>query len=280
MLTKEQTRAYLDRLGFEGTPKADFETLDQLTLLHQCTIPFETVTLHRSGLLPCLDVDVIFDKAITRKLGGYCFELNKLYMALLISLGFDARPVLSRAVRGRDYRMPINHRGMIVHLDEGTCSVDVGFGGPMPAGALLLSSDAEQEIRGERYVARKTDYAWWKIERLTRASADLYDDEAPVRRQTELELCSAGVEELDFDALNAMTASRGTLFREHQICNLRIENGYYGLMDNKLTIRQNGQKTIVELEGDDAIDAALHEYFGMANIADWLDAEGKRRELA
>ena len=50
-----------------------------------------------------------------------------------LPLGFEVRPALSRAVRGRGGRMPINHRGIIAYADEGACSVDVGFGGPMPA---------------------------------------------------------------------------------------------------------------------------------------------------
>lgn len=277
MLTETQTKQYLELLGFEGTPDPNFDTLDKLTLLHQYAIPFETVTLHRGGMRPCLDVDVVFDKVVTRRLGGYCFELNKLFMELLLTLGFNARPVLCRAVRGRDSRMPINHRGMIVHLEEGSCSVDVGFGGPMPAGALFLNSGVEQQIHGELYVAQKTDYAWWKVERLTQAEKDLYDDALPVRRQVELEICSAGVEEIDFDSLNAMTASQGTLFRDHQICNRRIPGGYYGLMDNKLTIRQNGEKQVIELADEAAIDEALEQYFGMVNVSGWIDAERKRR---
>ncbi len=277
MLTDQQKNQYLELLGVKEELAPTFETLDKLTLLHQYTVPFETVTLHRGGMRPCLDIDLIFDKVITRRLGGYCFELNKLFMELLTSLGFNARPVLSRAVRGRDYLMPINHRGMIVHLDDATCSVDVGFGGPMPAGALLLSPDAEQLIHDETFVARKADYAWWKIERLTKAGKDLYDDNVPVRRQVELELCSARVEEIDFDALNAMTASPGTLFRDHEICNRRVPGGYCSLMDNKLTIRQGGEKRVIELPDAAAVDAALAEYFGMTGISDWIETERARR---
>ena len=140
-----------------------------------------------------------------------------------------------------------------------------------------MNSGVEQQIHGELYVAQKTDYAWWKIERLTQAEKDLYDDALPVRRQVELEICSAGVEEIDFDSLNAMTASQGTLFRDHQICNRRIPGGYYGLMDNKLTIRQNGEKQVIELADEAAIDEALEQYFGMVNVSGWIDAERKRR---
>ena len=139
MLTDTQIDAYFKRIGFEGRVTNSKHTLDELVLAHQCTIPFETVTLHRRGGGPRLETEFIFEKVVERELGGYCFELNKLFEELLASLGFGVRPALSRAVRGRGGRMPINHRGIIAYADEGACSVDVGFGGPRPAGALLLS---------------------------------------------------------------------------------------------------------------------------------------------
>lgn len=266
MLTDEQVQDYLDRIGFQGQPSLDKATLDQLVLRHQCSVPFETVTLHRSGKLPSLDTQDIFQKVVTRRLGGYCFELNKGFYELLRALGFDARPCLCRAVRGREERMPINHRGTIVMLDEGAYSADVGFGGPMPAGALLLAQDAEQEVQGETYFTQQADSTWWNIDRITRSAKDLYDDDLPERRQTELALCIAAVDEIDFDALNAFCAQPGTLFRDHEVVNLRAPGGYYGLKDNVLTKRIDGQKEVVELPDRAAVDEALATVFGMEGI--------------
>ena len=264
MLTADQTRAYLDRIGIEGAPEPTRAALDELVRRHQMSVPFETVGLHRSGAPPELGLDQLFDKVVAQRRGGYCFELNKLFHALLRALGFDARPCLCRAVRGREGRMPINHRGTIVALDEGLLSADVGFGGPMPAGAILLASGDDQVIAGEAYAAAPGDHSWWRIERITQAGADLYDDEVPVRRQVELELCLAAVEEVDFDALNRFFSQPGTLFREHEIVNLRTPGGYLGLEDAVLTIREGGQKTVVELAGARAVDDALRERFGLA----------------
>lgn len=165
--------------------------------------------------------------------------------------------------------MPINHRGLIAYLDEGGFSADVGFGGPMPAGALLLAHGMEQDIAGELYTPCRTEHAWWKVERVTRAARDLYDDEAPERRQVELELCTAAVEEIDFDALNLFCAQPGTLFRDHEVVNLRTESGYLGLKDRVLTKRENGRKEVIELPDRAAVDEALVTLFGMETIRDW-----------
>ncbi len=273
MLNDQQVQAYLERLGYDGSPRANRETLDSLIYLNQSTIPFETVTLHRGGALPSLDVDDIYQKVVVERFGGYCFELNKLFEALLQGIGFDVRPVLCRAVRGRDNLMPINHRGMIVNLEEGPASADVGFGGPMPSGALLLAHATEQNINGETYISHRHDDAWWHVDRVTQSTKDLYDDHLPERRQTELALCTAKVEELDFDSLNQVFSAPGTLFRDHEIVNLRTEGGYYGLKDGVLTKRVNGTKEIVELANPEDVDQVLADVFGMVNIKDWPKAE-------
>ncbi len=263
MLTPEQTRAYLDRLDIDEVSAPTKENLDRLIYAHQTRIPFETVNLHRSGAAPDLSTEVIFDRLITKKLGGYCFELNKLFQELLETLGYDVRPVLCRAVRGRDGRMPINHRGIIVTLDDGQYSADVGFGGPMPAGALMLAPGKEQSICGETYIAERTDHAWWKIDRVTRAASDFFDDGLPSRRHTELELCSASVEDIDFDALNLSWVRPGTLFHDHEIVNLRTDDGFKGFKDGVLTVKRGADKTITECPDDATVDAVLLEHFGL-----------------
>lgn len=269
MLADGQAQKYLDRIGFEGNPHVDRNTLDELVRLHQSSVPFETVTLHRSGAAPSLDVDDIYRKIVEQRFGGYCFELNKLFSALLESIGFETYPVLCRAVRGRDGLMPINHRGTVVALEDGLCSVDVGFGGPMPSGALMLEDGLEQDINGETYIAVRHDDNWWHVDRITQSTQDLYDDNLPERRQTELALCEAKVEELDFDSLNGFFSAPGTLFRDHEIANLRTKNGYYGLKDNMLTKRVGDVKEVVELDDNEQVDRVLSDLFGMVNIKDW-----------
>lgn len=264
MFTEEQVRAYLDRIGYEGEAGVYKETLDELVFCHQKSVPFETYDVHVLGEAPKLDEESVYEKIVVSRRGGYCFELNKGFELLLKGLGFDARPVLSRAVRGRDGRMPINHRGMVVALDGVDYSLDVGFGGPMPAGALALVDGLEQDIRGELYTPRNIDGMWWAIDRVTRSTQDFFDDGVPVRKQTELELCLAKVEEIDFGPLNTAFSQPGTLFRDFIVCNRRLDNGHYALKDYVLTIRENGAKTVVEFADEGELKAGLLQYFGMA----------------
>lgn len=261
-LSETQVDAYLARMGFNEPPGVNRESLDALVFAHQCTIPFETIDMHLCETPPVIDVDTIFDKIITRKRGGYCFELNFLFELLLVELGFDAEPRLSRAVRGREGRMPINHRGIVVALENVLLFVDVGFGGPLPPGSLVLEDGLTQTVRGEIFTTVRTNESWWAIERVTQASKDLYGDEYPSRVQVELELCTAHVEHIDFVALNLAFSQPGTVFHDVRLANLRTENGFFGLRENTLTIRESGERQTIDLPDDESFSQALLKYFG------------------
>ena len=263
MFNESQVSAYLERIGYEGDVVVCKETLDALTFCHQKSVPFETYDVHVCGVVPALSEEALYEKIVVRRRGGYCFELNKCFETLLSALGFEVRPVLSRAVRGRDTRMPINHRGMLVKLDGVEHTVDVGFGGPMPAGSLRMVDGEEQCVQGEYYTPRKMDESWWAIDRITRAGKDFFDDGVPERKQTELEVSVAIVEDIDFNGLNVAFAQPGVLFRDHLVCNLRTDKGHYALMDDKLTVRNDGEKSVVVLEDKEEQYAALKKYFGI-----------------
>src|SRR5688572_7690959 len=91
---------YLARLGFDAPPPPTLDTLKTLQRRHCAAVPFETLDtlMHRR-----VDIDL---GAVERKVlhdgrGGYCYELNQLFLALLRDLGFDARPLTGRVVMNR-----------------------------------------------------------------------------------------------------------------------------------------------------------------------------------
>lgn len=261
-LSSQQLNEYLQRIGFEDERALTKEALDELVYLHQCSIPFETIDMHHCEKPPLIELEEVFNKLVVKKRGGYCYELNFLFEALLANYGFIVRPIMCRAVRGRPGRMPINHRGILVDLENVIYFVDVGFGGPLAAGAIKLDDGLTQTIRGEVYTPRKIDNCWWAVERKTRAKADLYGDDVGERVQIEIELCMAKVEDVDFEALNMHAARPGYLFAETYIANIRTDKGFKGLRDNILTIRENNTVEKRELLDEDDFAEALEVHFG------------------
>ncbi|MDP0953194.1 arylamine N-acetyltransferase, partial [Klebsiella pneumoniae] len=78
--------------------------------------------------------------------GGYCYELNQMFLTLLQELGFDARGITGRVVMGgpADAHTARTHRLSLVTLDGARYITDVGFGGMVPSTPLLLDSEAVQ----------------------------------------------------------------------------------------------------------------------------------------
>lgn len=262
MLNDVMTSTYLARIGWEGDAPVTRKTLDGLVYAHQCSVPFETADLVTLGETPSLEMSDLYQKIVVDRHGGFCFELNKMFELLLRSVGFEVRPCLSRAVRGREGRMPINHRGTLVSLDGELLSVDVGFGGPLPAGSLVICDEREQTIRGEVYIPRRIDEHWWAIDRISQAKRDLYGDEGPSRRQTELEFCLATVEDIDFTALSFACSQPGTVFRDTVMANIRTASGFKSISRGVLNVRESGASEKTPLEDDFAVSAALREHFG------------------
>ena len=80
-------KAYYERIKLEKPAKLDKNALDEIVRAHQCTIPFEDLESNYLHNRVSIDPEVLFDKVITRKRGGYCFELNGLFKDFLCETG-------------------------------------------------------------------------------------------------------------------------------------------------------------------------------------------------
>ena len=89
-------------------------------------MPFENLDIHLGRRL-VLDREANYEKIVERRRGGWCFELNGLYAALLEGLGFEVTLLGSR-VHGTDWvSQELAHLLLLVQLEE-PYVVDVGFG--------------------------------------------------------------------------------------------------------------------------------------------------------
>lgn len=146
------SRLYLQRLGYDSPPPPTLQTLCELQLRHVCTFAFESLsTLLRLPVqidLPSVEQKILFDGR-----GGYCYELNQMFLALLQALGFDARGITGRVVMGGppDARTARTHRLSLVTLDGVRYITDVGFGGMVPSSPLRLDTEAVQATAHEPY---------------------------------------------------------------------------------------------------------------------------------
>lgn len=125
------TAAYLARIGHAGPTAPTLATLRALHHAHMLAVPFENLDIGL-GRPIVLDEGALLAKVVAQRRGGFCYELNGLFAALLRTLGFRvtllsagvrANPTTEAPVFNQDY----DHLCLRVDLDE-PWLVDVGFG--------------------------------------------------------------------------------------------------------------------------------------------------------
>lgn len=120
--------AYAARIGYQGSWGSTQQTLKNLHLAHANQIPFENldVLLGRPILL---DLESLWAKLIAGGRGGYCFEQNALFAAVLEAAGFPVTRLAARVRMGATSVRPRSHMIPAVQAEGATWLADVGFGG-------------------------------------------------------------------------------------------------------------------------------------------------------
>ncbi|MCI3239134.1 arylamine N-acetyltransferase family protein [Streptomyces spinosisporus] len=128
----EQVDAYLGRLGIGPSDRPAAPTADvlrELQLRHLRTVPFENLSVHLGEAI-VLEEDRLLEKVVGARRGGFCYELNGAFGALLEALGFGVTRLAAR-VHGGEGRLgiPYDHLALRVRTAEGSeWLADVGFG--------------------------------------------------------------------------------------------------------------------------------------------------------
>ncbi|ANP54976.1 N-hydroxyarylamine O-acetyltransferase [Streptomyces griseochromogenes] len=128
-MNSSQIDAYLRRLGAERPQRPTAEALRELHLLHLRTVPFENLSIHLGEEI-VLEEKRLLDKVVEARRGGFCYELNGAFGALLAALGYEVE-LLAARVYGDEGRLgiPYDHLALRVRTEDGgDWLADVGFG--------------------------------------------------------------------------------------------------------------------------------------------------------
>lgn len=138
---------YLSRIGISEPVTPDLLGLNRLIQAHLTHVPFEALDVWGAGVVPSLDIGDLYQKIVIDNRGGYCFELNSLFCALLKTLGFEAYLVIASLLDEAGQAAPPAHSAIVCCLGGEKYFADVGFGGPVPFGALPLKEGTQQGFR-------------------------------------------------------------------------------------------------------------------------------------
>ena len=243
--------SYLQRLHLSENISPTTEGLHSLQRAQFYNIPFENFDIQLGRGID-LDPANLFDKLVRRPRGGYCLELNGLFLMALRAFGFDARPLLAR-VHLSGQPSGRGHQLSLVNVEGRQWLVDVGFGKNTPLGPYLLKLNTVQDIGGKsirlvdggvfgNMLQTHTDEGW----------QNLYS--------FDMEHVCQG--DINYGAHYTSTNSN-SFFTTSRVAVKHLEDGMVTLFNNRLTLSQNGQEKEIQLpEGQEYIDA-LKIYFGI-----------------
>ena len=156
---------YLSRIGLDALPPQSLEGLHILQDHHMRHVPFENLNVLLSRPLD-LTPSALFEKIVTHKRGGYCFELNTLYASLLSEAGFEPVPMMARVwLRDPPETPPRTHLVNRVTIDGEDWISDVGFGGRAARVPLKIEDGYEVDDGDGRIRIRADTQFGYRISR-------------------------------------------------------------------------------------------------------------------
>lgn len=246
-------KAYLERINYRGSLVPDAETLRRLQVAHLLSVPFENLSIH-AGEPVVLEDDALFNKIVERRRGGFCYELNGLFAALLRELGFDVKMLSARVANAEGGFGPdFDHMALMVTLEQRWLA-DVGFGDSFLE-PLLLDERGEQEEQGGRayrIVEDKTD--------LILMQRDEGDQWKP-----EYRFSLRPYNYSDFAGMcHYHQTSAQSHFTQRRICSRATEEGRVTLSEMRfITTRKGGDRQELALASQEEYAAMLREHFGV-----------------
>ncbi|MFF7562291.1 arylamine N-acetyltransferase [Streptomyces pseudovenezuelae] len=266
-----QVDAYLRRLGVQHPAWPTVEVLRELHLRHLQTVPFENLSVH-FGEEIVLEEERLVEKVVGARRGGFCYELNGAFGALLAGLGFDVT-LLAGRVYGDAGRLgiPYDHLALRVRtVDGGEWLADVGFGAHSHY-PLAFGVRGEQEDPGGtfRIVEAGPDAAGVRSGDGTvkKGGSDAADLDVVVggRSQYRLEVRPRVLGDFVAGAWWHST-SPASHFTQSLVCSRVTEDGGRITLSGRVlkTTAADGAREERELETDEEVLEVYRETFGIA----------------
>lgn len=260
-LTDDQVAAYLARIAVSGDAEPTAATLRELQLQHLRTVPFENLSIHLDEPISLALTD-LFAKVVEDRRGGFCYELNGLFAALLRAVGYHVQ-LFSCAVHGpHDLGPPFEHLALSVGTsdDSRRWLVDVGFG-RHSAYPLQLDTPGDQD----------DPLGVFRLRALANGDVDVCRDDRP---QYRIEPRARALS--DFEPTCWWQQTRpGSHFRAGPVCSLLTPSGGLLTLAGHLLIRtEGGERTETTLASDAEVLAAYEQHFGVLLATVPLPVEG------
>lgn len=243
--------SYLGRTAYGGPIEPNLENLRALHRAHLYAVPFENLDI-ALGRKIVTDEDLIVHKVVNLRRGGFCYELNCAFAALLRALGFRVTLLSARVARTNGGEGPeFDHLTLRVDLDEPWLA-DVGFGESFLE-PLRLEAGTEQIDPAGKYRLIEDGGRWYMQQGLP---------DGNWKPQYSFDLQERHIE--DFAGMcHFHQTSPDSSFTKKQLCTVATPTGRVTLSEMKLIITNNGQREERELASEAERTSILRERFGI-----------------
>ena len=241
--------AYLDRIGAGRPTVLDAPALAGLHRAHQTAVPFENLSIHLGEPIS-LDEGDLIAKIVTRRRGGFCYELNSAFALLLEALGAQVSRLAARVHGEGGLGPPFDHLALVVRLPDGSGPwlADVGFGANSSYPLRYDSRDGQDDPGGRFSLADAPG-----------GDLDVAKDGEPQYRLEQRERVLA-----DFVATCWwQQTSPDSHFTRGTICSRLTGEGRVSLSGRTLILTSDGARTERELGADSEVLAAYRDHFGI-----------------
>jgi len=245
--------AYLDRLGVARPAVLDGAALAALHRAHLVAVPFENLSLHLGERVDLAE-GALLDKVVTRRRGGFCYELNGAFGVLLEALGAQVGRVGAR-VRRRDgdgFGPPMDHLALVVTTADGggPWLADVGFGASF-VHPLRFDVRDEQDDPAGRFLLRDVEDGDVEL---------LQDGVAQYRIETHRRTLDDAAPACWWHA-----TSPSSSFLRSPVCSRVTAEGGRVSLSGTTVVRTSpgGVRSEETLDGDATVLAAYRELFGI-----------------
>jgi N-hydroxyarylamine O-acetyltransferase len=247
--------AYLERIRYSGPLEPGYAALRNLHQAHLLAVPFENLDIHL-GRPITLDLERIFDKIVRQRRGGFCYELNGLFAALLSGLGFQVKLLsASDAHADGSFSPEFDHLTLQVSAPgapAGGWLADVGWGDTFRQ-PLQLAKNGEQSPDGRAYRLEPVGQYLLLWQQATAGSWE---------RQYRFTLQPRRF--ADFAAMcRYHQTSPESLFTRKRICTLATPEGRITLEETRLITTTHGQRLEQPVEDEEARQRILRQRFGI-----------------
>ena len=244
---KEIVKSYLDTLNIDHQIKT-LEDITKLIKAHIKTFCFSSLKVLLKEEIS-LELDNIYEDIVVKKIGGYCFEHNKLMYEVLKELGFDVTHCIARVVNNTDNMPPKTHRFTLLDFENERYIIDVGISFRTPSVPVKFGDTASTSHLGIKYSIKEFEDGTFAMQ-LTQKGKDF------IATKFNLERCY----ESDFEMGHFYSHKHPKAMFVNNVAASRIEEDViYSLVNNKYIKIYKDKNEEIELSSVDQFAQILKD---------------------